>query len=47
MPLSKVKSSKQARRLNDRISGWERVSTSEKYGKSGKPTFRKPGSNKK
>lgn len=44
---SKVKSTKQALRLKARIDGWERISTSDKVGKSGKPTFRKPGSNKK
>lgn len=44
---SKVKSSKQAQRLADRIASWDKIDASSKFGKSGKPTFRKPGSNKK
>lgn len=45
--VSKVKSTKQARRLAGRISAWEKISASDKVGKSGKYTFHKPGSNKK
>lgn len=47
MPLSKVKSSKQRARLLVRQQEWERIATSDKFGKSGKPTFTKPGSNRK
>jgi len=47
MPLSKVKSPKQRARLNGRIEAWEKISLSVKTGKSGKPAYTKPGSNKK
>ena len=47
MPLSKVKSSKQRGRLSARIEAWERIPASTKVGKSGKPAYTKPGSNKK
>ena len=47
MPLSKVKSSKQKARLQGRIDAWERMSSTSKTGKSGKPSYTKPGSNKK
>lgn len=44
---SKVKHSKQVQRLTDRILAWEKIPTSDRVGKSGKPSFRKPGSMKK
>lgn len=47
MPLSKVKSSKQEKRLLSRIKDWENIPNDIKYGKTGKPAFTKPGSNKK
>lgn len=47
MPLSKVKSAKQSARLKARIAEWDRVPASTKVGKSGKPAFTKPGSNRK
>jgi hypothetical protein len=47
MPLSKVKSTKQRARLNGRIDAWERMPATAKTGKSGKPSYTKPGSNKK
>lgn len=45
MPLAKVKSKKQRRRLTDRIAAWDKVPN--KTGKSGRYSFIKPGSNKK
>jgi hypothetical protein len=47
MALSKVKSNKQRLRLKARQNDWERIPLSDKIGKLGKPSFTKPGSNKK
>lgn len=48
MPLSKVKSKKQASRLEARRAEWERMPTTSKVSaKSGKPSFTRPGSNRK
>jgi len=47
MAPSKIKTRKQAKRLEIRIREWENISNDNKYGKSGKPTFTKPGSNRK
>lgn len=47
MALSKIKSKNAARRLQARIDAWEKMSASQKTGKSGKPSFTKPGSNRR
>lgn len=44
---SRVKSSKQRERLKGRIASWESIPAGDRVGKSGKPSFTKPGSNKK
>lgn len=46
MKVAKVKSSKQRARLAGRIAEWEKISASDKTGKSGRLSFIKPGSNK-
>lgn len=47
MPYSKVKSKKQAKRLKARQDAWDKISSSDKTGKSGRYAYTKPGSNKK
>lgn len=47
MALSKIKNKKQRARLKARQDEWDKIPADKKYGKSGKPTFSKPGSNKK
>lgn len=47
MPLAKVKQKKQQARLLARIQGWDKIPASDKTGKSGKPSFTRPGSNRK
>lgn len=47
MKSSKVKSSKQARRLKARQDSWATISASDNQGRSGRLSFIKPGSNKK